>query len=413
MNGTFVRDEKEDPSGMQKKTALRWYAGVAIAASALVAGFGAVTSASASVTSSHASSASCWTTALTANQCGGMSALVAAAKAEGNLTVTTDPTTWANYGNIMKDFTAKYGIKILDTNPNGTSADEIQEIVSDKGKPAEPDVLDIGLTYATEAVSGEPGVFTGPIFSPYETQEWNEIPSSGKNPKGYWAYDYAGLVTIGYNANVIKTAPTTWSDLLLPEFKDAVGLDNAPTASGAGFGAVMAAAINNGGSVTNVQPGINFFKKLHAAGNFNPIEAGGAGDGPMADKSVLATIDWNFNQLSWQQELAKSPGIDWKIVVPAGKPYAQYYAMAISAYAPHPAAARLWLEYLYSPTGQNLWAEGGTLPATWTTMVKDGTASAAAKKAVPTLSQAPVTATPSEVTAGQDLVIKEWASAVG
>ncbi|MGD0439100.1 MAG: ABC transporter substrate-binding protein [Acidimicrobiales bacterium] len=398
---------------MQKKTALRWYAGVAIAASALVAGFGAVTSASASVTSSHASSASCWTTALTANQCGGMSALVAAAKAEGNLTVTTDPTTWANYGNIMKDFTAKYGIKILDTNPNGTSADEIQEIVSDKGKPAEPDVLDIGLTYATEAVSGEPGVFTGPIFSPYETQEWNEIPSSGKNPKGYWAYDYAGLVTIGYNANVIKTAPTTWSDLLLPEFKDAVGLDNAPTASGAGFGAVMAAAINNGGSVTNVQPGINFFKKLHAAGNFNPIEAGGAGDGPMADKSVLATIDWNFNQLSWQQELAKSPGIDWKIVVPAGKPYAQYYAMAISAYAPHPAAARLWLEYLYSPTGQNLWAEGGTLPATWTTMVKDGTASAAAKKAVPTLSQAPVTATPSEVTAGQDLVIKEWASAVG
>ena len=398
MNGTFVRDEKEDPSGMQKKTALRWYAGVAIAASALVAGFGAVTSASASVTSSHASSASCWTTALTANQCGGMGALVAAAKAEGNLTVTTDPTTWANYGNIMKDFTAKYGIKILDTNPNGTSADEIQEIVSDKGKPAEPDVLDIGLTYATEAVSGEPGVFTGPIFSPYETQEWNEIPSSGKNPKGYWAYDYAGLVTIGYNANVIKTAPTTWSDLLLPEFKDAVGLDNAPTASGAGFGAVMAAAINNGGSVTNVQPGINFFKKLHAAGNFNPIEAGGAGDGPMADKSVLATIDWNFNQLSWQQELAKSPGIDWKIVVPAGKPYAQYYAMAISAYAPHPAAARLWLEYLYSPTGQNLWAEGGTLPATWTTMVKDGTASAAAKKAVPTLSQAPVTATPSEVT---------------
>jgi len=342
-----------------------------------------------------------------------MSALVAAAKAEGDLTVTTDPTTWANYGNIMKDFTAKYGIKILDTNPNGTSADEIQEIVSDKGKPAEPDVLDIGLTYATEAVSGEPGVFTGPIFSPYETQEWNEIPSSGKNPKGYWAYDYAGLVTIGYNANVIKTAPTTWSDLLLPEFKDAVGLDNAPTASGAGFGAVMAAAINNGGSVTNVQPGINFFKKLAAAGNFNPIEAGGAGDGPMADKSVLATIDWSYNQLSWQQELAKSPGIDWKILVPAGKPYAQYYAMAISAYAPHPAAARLWLEYLYSPTGQNLWAEGGTLPATWTTMVKDGTASAAAKKAVPTLSQAPVTATPSEVTAGQDLVIKEWASAVG
>jgi putative spermidine/putrescine transport system substrate-binding protein len=396
---------------MQKKTALRWCAGIALAVTAL--GLGTVSGAGASVTRAQASSASCWATALTANSCGGMSALVAAAKAEGNLTVTTDPPTWANYGNIIKDFEAKYGIKILDTNPNGTSADEIQEIVSDNGKPDEPDVLDIGLTYASEAVKGEPGVFKGPIFSPYETQEWNELPVGWKDPKGYWAYDYAGLETIGYNANVIKTPPTTWSDLLLPEFKDAVGLDNAPTASGAGFGAVMAAAINNGGSVTNVQPGINFFKKLAAAGNFNPIEAGGAGDGPMADKSVLATLDWSYNQLSWQQELAKSPGIDWKIIVPAGKPYAQYYAMAISAYAPHPAAARLWLEYLYSPTGQNLWAVGGALPATWTTMVKDGTASAAAKKGVPALSQAPVTATPAEVTTGQDLVIKEWASAVG
>ena len=101
-----------------------------------------------------------------------------------------------------------------------------------------------------------------------------------------------------------------------PAFKNAVGLDNSPTSSGAGAGAVIAAAVDNGGSVSNVQPGINFFKKLKAAGNFNPIEAGGAGDGPMADKAVLATVDWTYNQLPWKQELAKSPGIDWKIVVP-------------------------------------------------------------------------------------------------
>ena len=149
---------------MQKRTLLRWFAGAAVAVTAL--GLGAVSGAGASVARTRGSSASCWATALTAKQCGGMSALVAAAKAEGNLTVTTDPVTWANYGNIIKDFEAKYGIKILDTNPNGTSADEIQEIVSDNGKPDEPDVLDIGLTYATEAVAGEPGVFKGPIFSP-------------------------------------------------------------------------------------------------------------------------------------------------------------------------------------------------------------------------------------------------------
>jgi putative spermidine/putrescine transport system substrate-binding protein len=398
---------------MRKATALRWFAGAAAAATTL----GIVAGASGASTSVHrgqtSSSDACWATALSAGACGGQSALIAAAKAEGNLTVTTDPPTWANYGNIIKTFEAKYGIKILDTNPNGTSADEIQEIVGDKGKPTEPDVLDIGITYATEAVAGEPGVFKGPIFEPYETAEWSDIPAAWKNPKGYWAYDYAGLATIGYNASMIKTPVTSFNDLLKPEFKDAVGLDNAPGSSGAGFGALMAVNINEGGTVKNVQPGINWFKKLAAAGNFNPIEAGGAGDGPMADKSVLATIDWNYNQLSWKKELAQSPGIDWKIVVPAGKPYAQYYAMAISAYAPHPAAARLWLEYLYSPAGQNMWAVGGALPVTWTTMVKNGTASAAAKAAVPALSTTPVTATAAEVTKGQDLAIKEWTSAVG
>ncbi|HUC05694.1 MAG TPA: ABC transporter substrate-binding protein [Acidimicrobiales bacterium] len=396
---------------MRKATAVRWVTVGAAAATML--GIGLAAPGADASTSAVRASASCWKTATSAASCGGMSALVAAAKAEGHLTVTTDPPTWANYGNIIKDFEHKYGIKILDTNPNGTSADEISEINLDKGKTDEPDVLDMGVSFAQEAVTGESGVFSGPILARYKTAEWNELPATWKDPKGYWAYDYAGVAAIGYNASVIKTPVTTWADLEKPEFKDAVALDNNPTSSGAGFGAVMAAAVDNGGSVTNIEPGINFFKTLKADGNFNPIEAGGAGDAPMADKTVLATIDWTYNQLSWKQELAKSPGIDWKIVVPAGKPYASYYAMAISAYAPHPAAARLWLEYLYSPTGQNMWAQGGAVPATWTTMVKKGTASKAAKASIPTLASTPVIATPADVTSQTTVLTQGWASAVG
>jgi putative spermidine/putrescine transport system substrate-binding protein len=342
-----------------------------------------------------------------------MTALVAAAKAEGHLTVTTDPYTWANYGNIIKTFEKKYGIKILDTNPNGTSADEVNEINLDKGKNDEPDVVDMSVAFAQEAVSGVSGSYTGPILAKYKTAEWNELPTTWKNPHGYWAYDYAGVVSIGYNASVITTPVTTWQDLLNPEFSNAVGLDNNPTSSGAGFGAVMGASIDNGGSLSNVQPGINFFKSLKAAGNFNPIEAGGAGDAPMADKTVLATIDWTYNELSWKQELAKSPGIDWKIVIPKGQPYAAYYAMAISRYSTHPAAARLWEEFLYSPQGQNMWAEGGAVPSTFTTMEKDGTVSKGAKASVPKFTQTPAIATPAEVSAGTATVQQDWASAVG
>jgi putative spermidine/putrescine transport system substrate-binding protein len=387
-----------------RRAAAAGAAGTTLAALGVMAGGASVASA--------ASSDACWATAVNINSCGGMSALVAAAKAEGTINLTADPPTWANYGNIIKDFGAKYGLKVNDFNPDGSSAEELSEINLDKGKSDEPDVVDIGNSFAVEGVVGEPGSFKGPIFAPYKVTEWSELPAAWKNTAGYWAYDYSGVMAIGYNASALMTAPTSFASLLLPEFKDAVGLSNNPTASNAGFSAVYAAALNNGGSLNNIQPGIAFFKKLNSVGNYNPVEAGGAGDAPMADKTVLATLDWTYNQISWQQELKKT-GIDWKIVIPSGKPYAAYYSMAISAWAAHPAAARLFLEYMYSPTGQNLWLEGGGVPATITAMQKAGTVSKAAEAAIPALPAPPEIATVAQETAAQKIVVADWASAVG
>src|SRR5262249_24473789 len=72
-----------------------------------------------------------------------------------------------------------------------------------------------------------------------------------------------------------------------------------------------------------------------------------------------------------------------KIVIPSDASYAAYYDQAISKYAPHPAAARLWEEYLYSTTGQNLWLQGEARPIEISTLVKDGTVDQAAYKALP------------------------------
>jgi putative spermidine/putrescine transport system substrate-binding protein len=396
---------------MYRGSVQRWRKAAAAGAAASTLAALGVLAGSAS-TASAASSEACWAMATNINSCGGMSALVAAAKAEGTINLTADPPTWANYGTIMKDFGAKYGLKVNDFNPNGTSAEELSEINLDKGKSNEPDVVDIGNSFAVEGVVGEPGSFKGPIFARYKVAEWSAIPAAWKNTSGYWAYDYSGVMAIGYNASVLKVAPTSFAGLLNPELKNAVGLSNNPTASNAGFSAVYAAALNNGGSLNNIQPGIAFFKKLKSVGNYNPVEAGGAGDAPMADKTVLATLDWTYNQISWQQELKKT-GINWKIVIPSGKPYAAYYSMAISAWAAHPAAARLFLEYMYSPTGQNLWLEGGGVPATITAMQKAGTVSKAAEAAIPPLPAPPAIATVAQETAAQKVVVADWASAVG
>ena len=55
-----------------------------------------------------------------------------------------------------------------------------------------------------------------------------------------------------------------------------------------------------------------------------------------------------------------------------------YYVQAISKDAPHPAAARLWQEFLYSDEGQNLWLKGGARPVRADAMEKAGTIDAAA-----------------------------------
>ena len=73
----------------------------------------------------------------------------------------------------------------------------------------------------------------------------------------------------------------------------------------------------------------------------------------------------------------------FKIVIPSDAHYAAYYSQAISETAPHPACARLWEEYLYSTTGQNLWLQGKARPIELQTLVTNGTVNKAADAALP------------------------------
>ncbi len=92
-----------------------------------------------------------WSKVTSASAGGGMAALIKAAKAEGQLTVTTLPDNWANYGAIIEAFTKKYGIKITDQNPEGSSQYEVDSMEELAGTNREPDVLDMGPAFAVEA----------------------------------------------------------------------------------------------------------------------------------------------------------------------------------------------------------------------------------------------------------------------
>ena len=347
-----------------------------------------------SATGSAASSAN-WATCSSAAACGGMNALVAAAKHEGHLNVITLPDNWANYGTIMKDFTAKYGIAITDENPDGTSQDELNAINQTKGQSRAPDVVDVGTAFAAK------GQAQG-VWAPYQVATWSGIPAGSKEPGGQYYADYGGFVAIGYDAARVKTPPTSFKSLLTGPYKNMVALNGSPTQAGAAFAGVYAAALASGGSFDNIAPGVAYFKQLKQAGNFVPV----TGSASTMESGQTPILIW------WDYLLASEVGASYKnlkIVIPSDSHYAAYYDQAVSKYAPDPAAARLWEEYLYSAEGQNLFLQGGTRPIELPTLVAAGSENKAAYNALPPAPAGGITfPSIAQQNAAETVVAQQW-----
>jgi putative spermidine/putrescine transport system substrate-binding protein len=361
----------------------------------------ACSSSSSSTSTTSTTSTTNWATATSATAGGGLGALVTAAEKEGQLNVITLPSNWANYGAIMKDFTAKYGIKITDANPEGSSGQEITAVQQLKGQSRAPDVLDLGTPFAVEGASDN-------LLAPYKVADFSAIPSAAKAVNGDWYADYGGYVAIGYDPAKVKVAPTSFASLTSPAYKNMIGLNNSPTTAGAAFAAVYAAALANGGSFANIEPGIEYFAHLKSIGNFVPTAIGGPTTVQNGTTPIL--IWWDYLLASEVKPVVSG----FKIVIPSDSTYASYYDQAISATAPHPAAARLWEEYLYSTTGQNLFLQGFARPILLPKLVSDGTVDNAAYAELPPAPAGALTfPTQAQQAAAEDVVTKNWPTQVG
>lgn len=334
--------------------------------------------------------------AKSAEDLGGMDALIKAAQKEGELNVIALPPTWANYGEIIKTFADKYKIKVNSALPDAASQDEINAAKQQKGKSTAPDVFDVGQSVALANTD---------MFAPYQVATWGDVPDGFKEATGLWVNDYGGYMAIGYNSDKVPDV-TKLSDLLAPEFKGAVALNGDPTQAGAAFSGVMMAALANGGSADDIAPGVNFFEKLNNAGNFVAVDPTPA---TIESGQTPVVLDWDYLNAA---ETAKLPS--WKVVIPSdGAPVAGYYFQAINKDAPHPAAARLWQEFLYSDEGQNLWLAGGARPIRGDAMAKAGTIDKAKWDALPTVAGTPVTPTEAQNKAAADYLAANWAKVVG
>ena len=334
-------------------------------------------------------------------------ALIAAAKAEGQLTTIALPHDWCGYGALIEGFKAKYGLKINELNPDAGSGDEIEAIKANKDNkgPQAPDVIDVGLSFGPTAKADK-------LIQPYKVATWDTIPASAKDADGFWYGDYYGVLTFQVNTDVIKNVPTDWADLLKPEYKNAVALAGDPRTANQAIQGVFAAGLGlSGGDVSKAgAAGLKYFSDMNKAGNFVPVIGKAAS---FAQGATPIIIRWDYNALADRDTLKGNPKV--AVVVPKSGVVAGVYVQAISAYAPHPNAAKLWMEYLYSDEGQLAWLNGYCHPIRFNDLVaknkipkamldKLPPADGYAKALFPTLDQQ---------AAFKEVITKQWDSAVG
>jgi putative spermidine/putrescine transport system substrate-binding protein len=331
-----------------------------------------------------------------------LSEFVAEAKKEGRLNTIALPPDWANYGEIISTFSKKFGIPITSADPDASSAQENQAVRSLKGDPRAPDVLDVSPTFAIA------GANEG-LYAKYFTTKFAKVPRSMKDGRGFWVGDYWGVVSLGVNTAVVSNVPRSWKDLLKPEYRNKVALNGSPLSSGSAVAGVFSASIANGGSLQDIGPGVDFFAQLKSVGNFIPVQATPQ---TIASGQTPITIDWDYLNLAYGKNF---PAAKIRTVIPSDAVYGAYYCQAINATAPHPWAARLWQEFLYSDQGQLLWLKGYSHPALFTDMVARKVVPKAMLNALPNAAAYSKVkfASVGQVTRARATITTEWPTKVG
>ena len=274
-----------------------------------------------------------------------MADLVAAAQAEGELTV---------YGSCEEEYLAAacehfqelYGIKV---NYQRLSTGEVQaKIEEEKGNPS-ADVWFGGTTDPYNVLAKED------LLEPYAAQNASHLLSDMyKDPDGKWYGIYKGILGFMVNttelARMNLEAPADWQDLLKPEYKGLIWLSNYNTAGTAKL--VINTMIQKYGHDEGIQYLVDLDKNIevYTKSGSGPSKNVGTGEcvigiGFLHD-GITQIVDNGYENV--------------KLVIPSSGTSFEVGATAIFKGAAHPNAAKLWIEYALSPECVNLAAQNGS-----------------------------------------------------
>ncbi len=285
--------------------------------------------------------------------------LATKAKAEGKLEAVGIPPEWANYKDILAGYATKFVTIDYKAEAEFSSAQEV-EVFKNSKQHAHGDIGDVGFKWG-------PVVIQQGLVTPYKHANWNDIPADLKDPNGNWCTEYWGAQALVINTDIVKNPPASFADLLTNDYKNMVGIDGDPRQANDALIAVYSAALAKSGNLNDIQPGIDFFAALKKKGNFTPARSSIAN---MTKGEVAIGIMWDYLGLGFRDSLAGKPNL--KIVIPSDGSVAGPYISIVNKTAPHPFAARAWIEYIFSDEGQLFYLKGYAHPARYQKLAATG-----------------------------------------
>lgn len=268
--------------------------------------------------------------------------IIAGAQAEGHVESVGMPDSWANWGLSWEGLQAEYGITHADTDMS--SAEELQMFATE-GENGTKDIGDVGFAFGKQAIEED-------LVQGYKTSYWDSVPDWAKAEDGKWMVAYTGCTTFLTNTDIISEVPTSWEDVRSADYTVALGDINGGTAQAA----VIASAYAFGGSLDNLDPAFEFWTELAEAGRINTLDILQAnfesGEVPMG-------VIWSYTAIPYKDQISQYA---MAATIPSDGSIMSGYASVINKYAPHPHAAALAREYIFSDAGQANLAKAGAIP---------------------------------------------------
>ncbi|WP_214325598.1 ABC transporter substrate-binding protein [Nonomuraea sediminis] len=255
---------------------------------------------------------------------------------------------WANYGEVVKAFCAKYNATCAHKDTDMSSSEEIVKFDAEKDNPIGT-ASDIGLMWGPVAeAKGVVPDYRPPSAS--KLKDWQR----GKG----WVATFVGAPAFVVNTDKVQNPPKSWQDLLKPEYKGQIAIKN-PTSSGTGQAMIVAAAVANGGSVENLAPAFDYFKKLKDTGNISDVKMS---EETLEKGEAPIQINYDFNGIA-QKAALKQKNVNVDVIIPSDGSIWSPSGLMINKYNTSKGDfLKGFLDFVLSDQAQDLFAKFGARP---------------------------------------------------